>query len=702
MAVRQLYNNNYVGLEAELPATLPSGSRYLAEDTQKLYGYDSSGNSFEISSNVTNTSDLVNDGSNGVDPFITANDLPVIPEYTLSPISGTNTVDLLKDGTSVSQIDLTLYLDDTNLSRLVSGEVVGNDLIVTRDDSSTFTIDVSSLVGGGSGGDVFKVGTPVDNQIGVWTGDGTIEGDANLTWDGAKLKVAGNVIPTTDAVASFSYGSAAGGLFAGVESKQIGVEGSAAFHLTAFGSNRWSMSCLGSSAGGHFVVSNEYNATFTSRALLIDKNNFGILAPNTTIATIDAESTGKILTTKEWVENNAGGAFAVTTEGANTGIRRSGFNAGQFGNIGQDATDLSFSTGNSSTRGATGLRSATLGTDLIASGIEAVAIGTNGQSTGTESIMIGRGISGGFQSVAIGTQGAQATAGWATAMGARSVASGSTAFAVGTDLNSGNCVASGRGSVAIGGEIEAAGQHETALGRYSTQYTAPNPNGYNNLNRAFSVGIGDFTIGSGVKGRVDGVTMLWRGDFGIGINNFEANTTGERLQVNGLIKSDSTIAEIDAGSNKTVVTKEWTEDKFVTTDTPQNITAVKTFNQGGGLDFFMNSSVTGINLQSTTTLQNNLITATHLSNVQPSVLLRNGGSNGNLVLETLFSSTGTPLTVRAGGSDVATIDTTGKVTASSLNLQNLPIHADEAAANTAGLATGDVYMTATGELRIKL
>lgn len=33
------------------------------------------------------------------------------------------------------------------------------------------------------GGDVTKVGTPVNNQLGVWTGDGTIEGTTNLTWD---------------------------------------------------------------------------------------------------------------------------------------------------------------------------------------------------------------------------------------------------------------------------------------------------------------------------------------------------------------------------------------------------------------------------------------------------------------------------------------------------------------------------------------
>ncbi len=41
------------------------------------------------------------------------------------------------------------------------------------------TVDLAA-----GGGDVTKVGTPVNNQIGVWTGDGTIEGDANLVWDG--------------------------------------------------------------------------------------------------------------------------------------------------------------------------------------------------------------------------------------------------------------------------------------------------------------------------------------------------------------------------------------------------------------------------------------------------------------------------------------------------------------------------------------
>jgi len=41
----------------------------------------------------------------------------------------------------------------------------------------------------GGGGNVSKVGTPVDNQVGVWTGDGTIEGDADLTFDTAANKL---------------------------------------------------------------------------------------------------------------------------------------------------------------------------------------------------------------------------------------------------------------------------------------------------------------------------------------------------------------------------------------------------------------------------------------------------------------------------------------------------------------------------------
>jgi len=49
-------------------------------------------------------------------------------------------------------------------------------------------------------GDVSKVGTPVNNQVGVWTGDGTIEGDTALTFDTTTdtLIVTGNELSSAE------------------------------------------------------------------------------------------------------------------------------------------------------------------------------------------------------------------------------------------------------------------------------------------------------------------------------------------------------------------------------------------------------------------------------------------------------------------------------------------------------------------------
>lgn len=57
--------------------------------------------------------------------------------------------------------------------------------------------DFLSAIGGGSG-NVIKVGTPVDNQIAIWTGDGTIEGNPNLTFDDVVLSSSSIAIPFED------------------------------------------------------------------------------------------------------------------------------------------------------------------------------------------------------------------------------------------------------------------------------------------------------------------------------------------------------------------------------------------------------------------------------------------------------------------------------------------------------------------------
>jgi len=60
----------------------------------------------------------------------------------------TNILTYTKADGSTDNVDLSLYLDDTNLARLVSGTLDAGTgiLTVTRDDSSTFTIDLSALL----------------------------------------------------------------------------------------------------------------------------------------------------------------------------------------------------------------------------------------------------------------------------------------------------------------------------------------------------------------------------------------------------------------------------------------------------------------------------------------------------------------------------------------------------------------------------
>ncbi|SEE02114.1 hypothetical protein SAMN04487765_1129 [Tenacibaculum sp. MAR_2010_89] len=67
------------------------------------------------------------------------------PEYTLSDIID-NKLSLLKDGKSIKELDLTTYIDDTNLARLVSGTIDENGIATfTRDDNTTFTVNLRGL-----------------------------------------------------------------------------------------------------------------------------------------------------------------------------------------------------------------------------------------------------------------------------------------------------------------------------------------------------------------------------------------------------------------------------------------------------------------------------------------------------------------------------------------------------------------------------
>ena len=272
-----------------------------------------------------------------------------------------------------------------------------------------------------------------------------------------------------------------------------------------------------------------------------------ITFPALTNALINSGGDQSPITLKYFNDNSAGGAFEALDEGNGIGYVVSGRDASLFGNVGLGSFDVSTGSGASSTRGPTGAQSFTSGLATTASGIQSVALGRLCNAAGDWSFAMGNTNNAtGRSSVALG-QDTNANGFYAFASGFGSDAIGDWSVAFGNNSHS-----NGRGSFTVNYDNFANSYAESGLGSFNTDYTPANATAFDASDRLLNVG-----NGTSNGARSDAFTILKNANVGIDIDNFEANDTGEKLQVNGLIKSDASNVEIDAGADETVPNKRW-------------------------------------------------------------------------------------------------------------------------------------------------
>ena len=205
------------------------------------------------------------------------------------------------------------------------------------------------------------------------------------------------------------------------------------------------------------------------------------------------------------------GILSPVTENSNTGVRLSTAVAGNYGDIGTYAVDLSYSSSTSTTRGATGYVSTAMGNNTEASGYASTAMGENTIASGNKSTAMG------LFTTASGNN--------STAMGIYTTANGhvSTTMGYGT-------TASGGTSTAMGSGTKASDFASLVIGQYNSSGSSATDPGSDLI---FSTANTAFVIGNGVDpaNKADAFKVMFNGK----------TTVGDDLEVKGsvLVSSDA-------------------------------------------------------------------------------------------------------------------------------------------------------------------
>jgi len=301
------------------------------------------------------------------------------------------------------------------------------------------------------------------------------------------------------------------------------------------------------------------------------------------------------------IASNVNGLETID-EGNGFGWRLVGRNADNYGNIGDNATDLSTSISTSTTRGATGDFSTAMGFNSEASGAASTAMGNGTTASGNLSTALGHLTeASGITSTATGSI-TTASGNRSTAMGNDTTASGDISTAMGNNTTASGVrstamgsvsTASGHTSTAMGSGTNAESYVSTAIGRYNigggnpTSWIDTDPlfeigNGTSSSNRSNALTIlknGQHTINSSARGLIvntggDGIVVasdddgiqIFGQDIGaiISSSNVGANIYGENLGVyaNGGQFQDG-IPDIILGSSNSAL---YSDDGLISTN----------------------------------------------------------------------------------------------------------------------------------------
>jgi hypothetical protein len=311
-------------------------------------------------------------------------------------------------------------------------------------------------------------------------------------------------------------------------------------------------------SAGVFAQSVEINPSSGGAIITSSATDKGILVPRMTAAQKDAiasptaglliyqtDATPGFYYHNSTVWTNLGGSGGTAselqkiTESSKTGWRILGRNAANYGDIGIDAIDLSFSNSSSLTKGATGQFSTAMGFGTTASNDLSTAMGVNTTSSGIASVTMGSSTTAsGNSSVALGVN-SIASGGASTAMGESNIASGSKSFATGnySEASGNNSSAMGQNTKSKGFSSGARGEGtiaksfvETAIGAYNDTLKVVNEfSPALDSNRVFTVGTGTNFTGNPVRK----TAFVIQQDGNVGINQ---RRPSEKLDIAGSIK----------------------------------------------------------------------------------------------------------------------------------------------------------------------